>query len=146
MKKMARNFISYLPIFDRLKIAPGFDCGMPMCIFNEKQLGILYKVCNRNLQFGCGPAVDIGPDMMVWSCFPLSDFNKKSLYDFNSIQDIVKFYQKLHNKIRIEIGGIFEECDDCQYRDKELCLGGCIAHIINGFKNEAAVRPKEVYL
>lgn len=146
LREMAKNFMDYAPLFERLNVTPGFDCGMPLCIFEESELGMLYKVTNGKLSFGCGPAIDIGPDMMVWSCFPLSNYNKKSLYEFNSIQDIIGFYRDLHGKIRVEVGGIYEKCDDCRHLNSGLCSGGCVAHIINGFIDEAPVRPKEVYI
>jgi radical SAM protein with 4Fe4S-binding SPASM domain len=95
------------------------------------------------LSFGCGPAIDIGPDMMVWSCFPLSGIHKRSLYEFNSMREIGSFYKNLHAQIRTEIGGIFEDCDNCSHRFNEVCIGGCLAHSLNQFKNEPLIRIKE---
>ncbi len=145
LKKMARKFVSYFDLFERFTISPGFDCGMPMCIFTEKELGRLFKLNKGILKFGCGPAIDIGPDMMVWSCFPLSNIHKRSLYEFNSLQEVNRFYKDLHAKIRNEIGGIYTDCDTCKYRLNEVCMGGCIAHILNHLYNEAPVRIKEIY-
>jgi radical SAM protein with 4Fe4S-binding SPASM domain len=145
LQKMADRFMSYVPVFERLKIEPGFDCGMPLCLFSDEQLGRLFKLNRGNIVFGCGPALDIGPDMTVWSCFPLSNFQEKSLFDFNSMQEIVDFYESLHKKIRIESGGLFEKCDTCLYLENGLCKGGCVAHNLSRFMNEAPVRFKEVY-
>jgi len=145
LKKMAKKFAGYFDLFERFNIIPGFDCGVPMCLFTDEELGKLFKLNKGRLSFGCGPAIDIGPDMMVWSCFPLSNFHKRSLFEFNSLQEIGNFYNNLHAKIRTEIGGIFEECDNCPQRYNELCMGGCIAHSLNHFKNEATVRFKEIY-
>lgn len=145
LKKMAVKFVSYFDIFKRFKITPGFDCGIPMCIFTDEELGKLFKLNKGRLNFGCGPAIDIGPDMMVWSCFPLSNSHKRSLYEFNSIKEIDSYYKNLHSKFRTEIGGIFEDCDNCLHRFNEVCMGGCIAHSLNHFKNEAEVRIKEIY-
>jgi radical SAM protein with 4Fe4S-binding SPASM domain len=145
LKKMGRKFADFFDLFERFNISPGFDCGIPMCIFNDEELGKLYKLNKGSLTFGCGPAIDIGPDLMVWSCFPLSTIHKKSLYEFNSMHEIHNFYKELHSKIRIEIGGIFEDCDNCKLRFEELCMGGCLSHSLNHFKNEAPVRIKEIY-
>lgn len=144
-KKMGRRFVKYLDLFERFKITPGFDCGMPMCIFTDEELGRLFRLNKGLIKFGCGPAIDIGPDMMVWSCFPLSNINKRSLYEFNSMQEIDNFYKTLHAKIRSEIGGIYKECDNCIHRTNEVCRGGCLAHSINHFKNEPIIRIKEIY-
>jgi radical SAM protein with 4Fe4S-binding SPASM domain len=98
------------------------------------------------MKFGCGPAIDIGPDMKVWSCFPLSNFHKKSIYDFNSMDELMQYYQNLHAKIRIEAGGLYEKCDDCKFRQERLCTGGCLAHTLSQLHDEERVRYEEVYI
>ncbi len=145
MKQMAEKLISYLPLFERFRVKPGLDCGFLLCMFSDEQIGKLFKVCGGRLTFGCGPAIDIGTDMTVWSCFPLSKFHKKSLYDFDSMQDMRKFYEQHHQRVRSEVSGIFEACDDCIYREEGLCQAGCLAHSISKFQNEAKVRMPEVY-
>jgi radical SAM protein with 4Fe4S-binding SPASM domain len=145
MPLMAATLLSYAPQFERMRVSPGFDCGFPLCVFTDEQLGLLYKLNNGRLSFGCGPAVDIGPDLSVWSCFPLSQYHKKSLYDFNNLKEIGEHYRSLHAKIRVEAGGIYQRCDSCRYRESELCMGGCLAHILASLHNEEPVRFEEVY-
>ena len=146
MPKIADRFMSYAPVFERFRIDPGFDCGMIMCLFSDQQLGRLFKINKGKLKFSCGPAVDIGPDMTVWSCFPLSRYQKKSIYEFNNMQEIYNFYEDLHQEVRIEAGGIFEKCDTCLYREDSVCSGGCLAHNLSHFIDEAPIRFKEVYM
>ncbi len=146
LDKMAERLLSYVPLFNEYKIAPGFDCGFPLCIFTDEQLGILFKINRNGMNFGCGPALDIGPDMSVWPCFPLSDFHRKSIYDFNTIADIVNFYREIHDKVRNESAGIYEKCDECQLRERGLCAGGCISRTISEFKKEPRIRLEDVYL
>ncbi|MBN1597078.1 MAG: radical SAM/SPASM domain-containing protein [Bacteroidales bacterium] len=144
LKEMGRRFVSYFPKFEYNNISPGFDCGMPMCIFTDEELGKLYKLNKGHISFGCGPALDIGPDMNVWACFPLSGIHKKSIYEFNSLREIGEFYKKMHAKIKAEAGGVFEECQDCKHRLNEVCRGGCVAHFLNKLKNESETRLKEI--
>lgn len=145
LDKMVEKLISYFPVFQRMKVEPGFDCGFPMCIFSDETIGQLFKVFRTKLNFGCGPAIDIGPDMTVWSCFPLSNYQKKSIYEFSSFQEIYDYYVELHKKTRNELGGIFPECNFCTYRENGVCYGGCLAHILNHFLDEPEIRIKEVY-
>jgi radical SAM protein with 4Fe4S-binding SPASM domain len=140
--KVSRRLLEYVPAFSHYKIKPGLDCGFPFCAFSEEQIGQLFKVMEGNLKFGCGPAIDISPDMSVWSCFPLSNVRRRSLYEFNSHQEVLDYYEDLGKKIRVEAGGLFESCDDCQYRERGLCSGGCLAHILGHFRTEARVRPE----
>ena len=126
----ANSISNYFDILDEKSISIGFDCGFPMCIFNDNQLGKLYKITHNHMNFSCGPAIDIGPDMNVWSCFPLSNYKKKSFYDFDSLEDIRVYYRNMLNEIKSKRLGIFDKCVNCNYRERNLCEGGCAAHLI----------------
>ena len=121
-------------------IDPGFDCGFPLCMFKDEDLGKLYKYTGGRFSFQCGPAIDIGTDLSVWACFPLSDFHKKSLYDFTSFNELIDYYSDQMNKVRREASGLFSQCDYCEYRKRDLCSGGCLAHVLNYFINEGGLR------
>jgi len=147
MPKMAERLVDYIKVLDKFHIKAGFDCGFLLCHFTEEQLGTLFKLLGpQALSFGCGPALDIGTDMSVWSCFPLSNYHKKSLYDFNSMDELMGYYTNLHNKIRVEASGIYEKCDDCRYRLERLCMGGCLAHGLSSMHDEEPTRHKEIYI
>jgi hypothetical protein len=146
MPTMAACLLSHVPLFQSMRVAPGFDCGFPLCVFTDEQLGILFKLNNGRLSFGCGPAFDIGQDLSVWSCFPLSHFHKKSLYDFNTLAEVGEFYKGLHAKVRVEAGGLYQRCDSCRHRETELCMGGCLAHVLSWLHDEEPVRFQEVYV
>jgi radical SAM protein with 4Fe4S-binding SPASM domain len=145
INQMIETLLSYEEYFIRFRVKAGLDCGFPLCVYTDEQLGKMYKISGGRLTFGCGPAVDIGPDMMVWCCFPLSDYHKKSIYDFNNMQELLEFYREKQMNIRTEVQGIFEECDTCHWREENMCDGGCLAHQLNNFVNEAPVRMPEVY-
>jgi radical SAM protein with 4Fe4S-binding SPASM domain len=145
LHKMVERLLSYIPQFEARKIVPGFDCGFSMCLFTNEQLGRLFKLFEGKVSFGCGPAIDIGPDLSVWSCFPLSKYHKQSLYDFNSMVEVMRFFEGVHKKVRTEIGGIFEKCDSCHYRETGLCHGGCLAHPLSMLHSEEPLRPQEIY-
>ena len=145
IRHMGKRLMEYVPLLDRLNITLGFDCGFPLCIFENEDIGKLFKVNQGVLRFTCGPAIDIGPDMTVWACFPLSNYHKKSIYDFNSLQEIGQYYEKQHRGIRIESAGIYLECDTCKYRQNNLCHGGCLAHLLSRFLEEPRIRAEEIY-
>ena len=145
IKKVIERLFSYVPLFHRFRIALVLDCGFPMCAFSDEQLGRLYRLTGNNTRFGCNPAFDIGPDMMTWCCFPLSSYHKKSVFEFDSIREIFDFYQERLNNIRIEAGGIYDDCDYCLHREKNKCAGGCVAHLLSAFRNEERVRLEEIY-
>ncbi|MCD8290108.1 MAG: radical SAM protein [Prevotella sp.] len=145
LRTMAEELMAYLPTFEAFDIHVGFDCGMPMCVFSDEELGKLYKHTFGNVRFNCGAAVDIGPDLSVWACFPLSGYNKKSLLEFQSRDELCRFFEEFHNTVRVENGGLFEKCDYCEYRRRGLCSGGCLSHGLDKFINEAKIRNAQVY-
>ncbi len=129
MGGVAARLRSHFPKFELYKIGVGLDCGFPFCKFTDNDVGILYKLNNGNVHFGCGAAIDIGPDMTVWGCFPLSGYHKKSLFEFNHINEVLDYYKTLYRNIRVEAGGIYENCDECRHRESGVCSGGCQAHV-----------------
>ncbi len=145
IKSVVERLYTFTPLLERFGISLGPDCGFPMCAFDDAFIGWLYKMNGGFFNFGCGPTIDIGPDMQVWSCFPLHSFHQKSLFEFQSLRDLHVFFQQKMANIRIEIPGIYEECEICRYRLRGTCAGGCVAHSLNAFKNEALVRIPEVY-
>ncbi len=142
---VANRLLSYSPLFERFRISPNLDCGFPMCALTDEQIGNIFRLTGGNVRFGCSPAFDIGPDMSVWCCFPLSNYHMKSVYEFDSIKEIVRFYEEKLERIRVEIGGIYEACDNCIYREEKKCAGGCVAHGLSAFRDEEKVRFTEVY-
>jgi radical SAM protein with 4Fe4S-binding SPASM domain len=141
---MAERLCSYLPMFIEHNVSVGFDCGFPLCVFTDEQLGALLRHSKgggaKMIKFGCNPALDIGPDMSVWSCFPLSRYHKRSLYEFNSITEVYDYYKEFHQDVRKTKAGIYPECEECMYRENNQCAGGCVAHILN--KQEAMIHAK----
>ena len=146
MRAIIDRLFSFKAQFERLRVVPGLDCGFPMCLFSDEQLAWLYRNVGKRYDFGCGPVIDIGPDMMVWACFPLSGMQKKSLFDFDDLGALVASFRDLHDKVRIEAGGIFQECDTCPAREEHNCFGGCLAHALNEFQAEERLRVAEVYI
>jgi cyclic pyranopterin phosphate synthase len=129
VRDIAGNFRNQLELLEQNRISMGFDCGMPLCIFSNEDLGRLFKLNRGRIKFYCEPAIDIGPDMQVWACFPLSNYERKSLYDFDNVEEIRKCFSQQHNDLR-KRNGIFEECPECAYFKEKLCACGCLAHLL----------------
>ncbi|MCL2168321.1 MAG: radical SAM protein [Lentimicrobiaceae bacterium] len=131
IREIAEKIRRQITLLEENRISLGFDCGMPLCIFSDEDIGRLFKLNRGRVTFFCTPAIDIGPDMQVWACFPLANYEKKSLYDFDNVEEIKKYFFEQNNKIRKEKKGIFEECKTCACFEEKLCSGGCLAHLVN---------------
>ena len=144
MGRVIDRLHSYADPFDRLRITPGFDCGFPLCRVSNEQIGWLYRVSQGHISFGCGMPLDITPDMSIYNCFPLSNYQRRSLFEFNTLQDVQAFYQKMAHAIRNEIPGIFDECDGCIHREEQRCAGGGVCQLLGRMMSEPPVRLQEI--
>jgi radical SAM protein with 4Fe4S-binding SPASM domain len=116
---------------DRQNIVVMFDCGFTLCMFTPAQLGRLY-LARAMLTFHCNPAIDIGPDLTVWHCFPLSSIENVSLEQYKNAEETIDYYrQRLAPYKRM---GASERCRHCRYLLRGQCSGGCLAHTIGRFK------------
>ncbi len=127
--KVVERVTSFIPKFMAMKTRPAFDCGFPMCSFSDENLGKFMKA-RASFHWKCAPVVDIGPDLSIWPCFPLSVYKKQSLLNFNSMEEINDFFINLiKNECRGNTG-VYDECDSCELYENGLCTGGCIANFI----------------
>jgi hypothetical protein len=119
----------FLPYGQAAKVNFNIDCGLPMCAFSDEDLGAFTKA-NSNFIWKCGPVVDIGPDMTIWPCFPLSDMNTKTLFDFNNMGEIMSYFTTLVAGQRGQNRGIYVECDTCRHLETNTCSGGCQSYVL----------------
>lgn len=123
-----------------LGISVHLDCGFPMCMFTNEEIGKLYKYNRGALFFDCNPTIDIGPDLSCWACFPLSNINRKSLKDFSNMEETYEYFKEVMLRYRKDVKGIYLACDNCDSYYNNTCSGGCLAHTLNGFVQEGGFR------
>ncbi len=143
IKKVVDKLYSYREMFEQFQLGPGLDCGFPLCSFNDEQLGWIFRITGH-IEFGCGPALDITPDLEIYSCFPMSGYHRRSIFEFDNMGQISEYYNNLHQQIRNEISGIYDECQDCVSLKTMRCAGGGVCQILNHFVKEAPVRHQEI--
>jgi Radical SAM superfamily/4Fe-4S single cluster domain len=143
IRAVVQRLYSFRDRFDLLRVKPGLDCGFPICQFTDEELGWLHRSGSDAL-FGCGPAFDISPDMSVYYCFPLSNYRRKSLFDFDSVEQVDAHFRSTRDPIKAESPGIFAECDGCRYQEDGLCAGGGLCQAVHRFIDEAPIRLPEI--
>lgn len=143
MRKVIERLYSFRYLFDTFRVSPGLDCGFQICQFTDEELGWLHRFPSA-VHFRCGPAVDIAPDMSVYHCFPLCNYQRKSLFEFDSIRQLDEHFARLRDQIKVEIPGIFNDCDGCNYQEDHICGGGGLCHVLNRLIEEAPVRIAEI--
>jgi radical SAM protein with 4Fe4S-binding SPASM domain len=105
-----------------------FDCGFPLCIFTDEEIGKLYKH-KTQLKFTCRPIPDIDPELNVYHCYPLSGYHPRSLAQFRDLGDVRRYFMDLLRRSDLQ-PGIFETCIECAYRRRGMCAGGCKGHFV----------------
>jgi hypothetical protein len=115
-------------------ITLGLDCGFRACGFSETQLGTLIE-CGTQLLFDCKPVLDIGPDLMVWRCFPFATFEGVHLTDFSTMDQIASHFDALWQEGQHQ--GNTAECATCENHLVKTCKGGCLSRTINTLSEEA---------
>jgi radical SAM protein with 4Fe4S-binding SPASM domain len=108
-------------------IALGFDCGFRACSFTDHQRGVLLE-CGAHLLFDCKPVLDIGPDLMVWRCFPFSSTKGVNLRDFPSLAAVAEHFDRTWAHA-CKIGNT-PNCPDCEHFES-VCRGGCLSRTVN---------------
>lgn len=141
--RVVERFLAYGPLFEACRVRPRLDCGFPICKFSDEQLGRLYRLGGQ-YHFGCGPAFDIAPDMSVYHCFPLANYKRKSLFEFDTLAQIEAHFALLRDQIKCEISGIYSECDGCRFQEDRLCSGGGLCRVVGRFIDEAPIRFSEI--
>ncbi|MCS7363935.1 MAG: hypothetical protein NDF54_00655 [archaeon GB-1867-035] len=103
------------------------DNTVPVYMFSKEELGelLLKGVLEPSRNFVCFPAIDIGPDLPIWRCFGTSGLFNRKMEDFNSLQEIYDYYERVFKPYQFKVFPM-EECHECEYAKKEICQGGCI--------------------
>lgn len=113
-----------------------FDCGFPLCVFTDAELGKLYRH-KTQLKFVCRSIPDIDPDLNVFHCYPLSGYFPQKLTHFRDLRDIHFYFETLMAG-QGQLPGIFERCRDCEHRRRGMCAAGCKGHYIESEEMETA--------
>ncbi len=129
--RLAPTLMALAEACDSRDITIGFDCGFTLCMFTPEQIGRL-QLAGCRFKASCGPAVDVGTDLSVWACFPLSTFARgAALDDFGSLAEIVDHFAEEYD--RLYWTGVLPQCIDCRHRRRRQCPGGCAAHVYRSF-------------
>jgi MoaA/NifB/PqqE/SkfB family radical SAM enzyme len=140
LKAAGTRLARQLRQLEKRDILGSFDCGFPLCIFSEAELGGL-TLSTTGIKSICGPIIDVGADLTAWPCFPLGNMLNVKLTDFQSRDHLETFYRE---KLRpFSQFGSRDDCLGCKYRLRNQCSGGCLARgIVQWAKSDASVFEK----
>ncbi len=126
-RRIGANIVHWAERLENNDILFGFDCGFVLCMFTEEQLG---KLTRASLGFTstCQPVIDIGANLDVWACFPLSKAITVRLEHYKSLEELRSMFESAFRPVKQF--GIFDECIECKYMKRGQCRAGCLAYTI----------------
>lgn len=127
-REAGKNIVAMAEDCIRHNILIGFDCGMTLCMFSQEELGKLLQY-SEGFRSVCEPIIDIGPELDIWHCFPLSEVLNSELGRFRNRNEAVRFYRQKVQRYRTF--GCMDACLSCAYLKRGQCSGGCLAHAMN---------------
>lgn len=140
LKTTGTRLVAQLRQLEKRDIVGAFDCGFPLCMFSEGELGSI-TLTTDGFKSLCGPIIDVGMDLTAWPCFPLSQFLNVNLLDFDSADELKTFYEKKFEHLRQF--GSQEDCLGCKYLHRSQCSGGCLARgLVEWAKSDSAIFEK----
>lgn len=110
-------------------ITLSMDCGFIACMFTDSQIGRLLRL-GGDVNFMCGAAIDIGPGLKAWNCFPLFQIGRVNVLDADNVEDLKNMLEKSVSNYLGDKCGVLKQCVNCDVMKKHLCEGGC-----NSFKS-----------
>jgi radical SAM protein with 4Fe4S-binding SPASM domain len=123
-KELGKFVLKFARMAYERNVILGMDCGFTACMFTPTEIGALQRSGVR-FSFACGAAVDIGPGLKAWNCFPLFQLHKENILESKNMNEVIrKFDTNMADYFRHQTG-IFSECDDCKYFKRQTCQGGC---------------------
>lgn len=101
-----------------------FDCGWVPCMFPEGALSKL-NLGPNDVGLRCNPIVDILPGGDAISCFALANHAALPTRAFENVGAIRARFTELQERDRPLT--VFRECNDCAWRARAECSGGCLS-------------------
>ena len=138
-REVAISFMEFAQKSAKHTIELQMDCGFVACMFETEEIGLLLSL-GMKTKFACEPAMDIGPELEAWHCFPLSKLHRVSLRKYKTLDRVNGRLQELADGLREKFEpGIFKRCGECMYRKRGQCSGGCLGFIVPGEEDLANV-------
>jgi sulfatase maturation enzyme AslB (radical SAM superfamily) len=122
--KLGKYVVGFAEYASEQRVVLGMDCGFVACMFTTKEIGALQR-CGVRTSFCCGAAVDIGPGLEAWNCFPLFQLHRENVLEAKNMEELIHTFQVRMKGHFGEEPGIFAECGACKHYKRKTCGGGC---------------------
>lgn len=123
-KEAGDYFIQTVKMAAERQISLSMDCGFTACMFTTEQIGAMLSR-GTEINFVCGAAMDIGPRLQAWNCFPLFQLGKLDALAYDDLEKLRAALIEHTDSQLNNTPGIFDKCANCDMRLRRFCAGGC---------------------
>lgn len=106
------------------------DCGWVPCMFSPSEHDLLRRLGWQGA-WHCGPILDVDLDGRVLHCFPLARLGRR--WEKGDTASALRSELDAEGA-PYRSAGLFPECQDCGYRHRGVCRGGCLAAVRRRFR------------
>lgn len=125
-KEAGKYFVSVATQAAERGITLSMDCGFIACMFTTQQIGKLLRL-GTGVHFLCGTAMDIGPGLQAWNCFPLFQIGQVDAMQASDLNELERMLKEAVTRQLGTASGILNACAQCSSMQKNLCEGGCLS-------------------
>ncbi|MHC9538056.1 MAG: radical SAM protein [Vulcanimicrobiota bacterium] len=125
-QEMGRRITGMLLAIADMGVQSRLDCFLPLCTFSDSDYGRLIKIFPGMARGGlCRPAIDVGPDLSVWRCFSVSQYENVVLSDFADLNALTGYFMSTFDHYKWHVYP--EKCRECSYRAARICQSSCLS-------------------
>lgn len=128
-------------ILTRNKVPFRFMCGLPLCLFNRKQLGSMSAMLVKWPMAICRESLTIRPDGVLWYCSRIQSSRPINILKEKSITTI---RTELNQWLLPFRGFCHIHVDPCRSLHTRACGGGCLADTLSEWQGTKGLDNKFV--
>ncbi|MEO8355191.1 MAG: radical SAM protein [Chloroflexota bacterium] len=110
------------------------DCGFVRCMFSNDDMETLHQA-QADIGWRCNPILDVDLTEQVFHCFPLSGKVHRPFFPDADARNLRALLVEQTRHYRM--AGIYKECSTCSFRQRDECMGGCLANTMKRFQPAA---------
>lgn len=130
--RVAHRVVEFARLTEKFGISLEYECGIPWCVFDDKQMGELWSLNSRFFS-SCDSILDITPQGSVIYCLPLATLHSLPFHQFNNYPEAKAFFESKLTPYRPL--GTTPNCFSCHLMWSGHCRGGCLARILGNANN-----------
>ncbi|MBN2149511.1 MAG: radical SAM protein [Anaerolineales bacterium] len=132
---VGQKIASFAPIAAEAGVRLEFDCGFVRCMFDNREMDTLIRA-HVDIGFHCSPIVEITTSGNALHCFALGSQFALQLEPREMCACLAADLRTeiVQRSAPYRLAGIYRECSNCIFKERDECSGGCLSHTLRRFQ------------